>query len=387
MIKVKNLKETLRKSISNIPGWRTNRKIIVFESDDWGSVRIKNKQAYDALKSKGLNVDKFHYDSVETLESNQDLEYLFELLLSIKDSKGNHPVFTAMCIMGNPDFEKIKESDFMEYHFQPLQKTIDEFPHSNRIIDLWKLGYQNNIFVPEIHGREHINVFRYMEILQHHEGREGLRYALQYHSVGPLGYKNYLFPNYLCALHPKSSEEIPMLHEYVLEAGKLFETYMGYQPRVFIAPNAEEPKELESSLNKIGVKFLTRSKKRIYPLGDEKFAIEWNFVGKKTKFNQTILNRNAFFEPVTWGEHEHIHDWVQSCLKDIEIAFRLKKPAVISSHRVNYVGNIRPENRDKGLTALKELLTKLIKRWPDVEFMSSYQLGKLITESNQYQKI
>ena len=51
-----------RKNISNIPGWRTNRKILVIESDDWGSVRIKDKTAYEALKKKGLKVDSIHYN-------------------------------------------------------------------------------------------------------------------------------------------------------------------------------------------------------------------------------------------------------------------------------------------------------------------------------------
>ena len=370
--------DNLRRNISNIPGWRSNRKILVIESDDWGSVRIRDKVAYTALKDKGLNVDQVHYDSFESLESNEDLELLFDLLLSFKDKNGRHPVFTPMCIMGNPDFEKIKESDYQYYFFQPLHETIKEFPNSNYILDLWKVGFDNEFFAPEIHGREHINVRRYLKILQSHDGKEGLRYALEHHSVGPAAYKGINFPNYLGALYPETKEEIPELHNYIIEAGKLFKEYMGYKPRVFIAPNAEEPKELESSLSQIGVKYLTRSKKRVYPLGDGNFAKEWNFVGQKTEHDQIYLNRNAFFEPVCFGEHEHITDWVDSCLNEIAIAFRWRKPAVISSHRVNYVGSISPQNRDQGLKELKRLLTKVLKKWPDVEFRSSFELGQVI---------
>lgn len=383
MADMNRIKECIRKNISNIPGWRTNRKILVIESDDWGSVRIKDKNAYERLKNKGLNVDRIHYNSVESLESNEDLELLFNLLLSFKDKNGNHPVITPMCIMGNPDFGKIKESDYQAYFFQPLHENLKQFPSSDRVLELWKKGYEQKIFIPEIHGREHINVRRYMKILQSHEGKEGLRFALEQHSVGPSGYKNLVYPNYLGALHPEAKDEITELHQYVLEAGKLFESYMGYQPRVFIAPNAEEPKELESSLHQIGVKYLTRSKKRVYPLGDGQFAKEWNFIGKQTEFNQTYINRNAFFEPVCFGEHEHISDWGASCLKEIEIAFRWKKPAVISSHRVNYVGSISPENRDKGLYELKKLLKAVLKQWPDVEFMSSFELGELIRKDKE----
>lgn len=372
--------DIFRKNLASIPGWRTNRKLLVIESDDWGSVRIRDKEAYEALKQKGLNVDRIHYDSVESIESNEDLEMLFDLLHSFKDKNGNHPVFTPMCIMGNPDFDKIKESNYQEYFFQPLHETLNEFPNSDRVLELWKKGFEENIFIPEIHGREHINVRRYMQILQSHEGKEGMRFALNYHSVGPSGYKHFVYPNYLGALHPEAQNEIPELHEYVLEAGELFVSYIGYQPRVFIAPNAEEPKELESSLHKIGVKYLTRSKKRLYPLGDGQFAKEWNFIGQQTDFKQTFINRNAFFEPVTFGEHEHITDWTANCLNEIGIAFRWNKPAVISSHRVNYVGSIRPENREKGLKELKRLLKEVLKKWPNVEFLSSYELGKVIRE-------
>ncbi|MFZ4435685.1 MAG: polysaccharide (de)acetylase [Flavobacterium psychrophilum] len=375
-----SLKEKIIKNISNIPGWRTSRNILVIESDDWGSVRIKDKSAYQALKNKGLNMDRIHYDSVESLESNKDLEMLFDLLQSFKDKNGNHPVFTPMCIMGNPDFEKIKESDYQQYFFQPLHETLKEFSQSDRVLELWKKGFEQNIFVPEIHGREHINVRRYMKILQSHEGKQGLRYALDYHSVGPSEYNGIRYPNYLGALHPEAKDEISELHQHILEAGKLFRQYIGYHPRVFIAPNAEEPKELEYSLKQIGVQYLTRSKNRVYPLGDGQFAKEWNFIGSKNVFDQVIINRNSFFEPVCFGEQENISDWVASCLKEIEIAFRWKKPAVISSHRVNYVGSIRPENREKGLNELRRLLISILKIWPNVEFLSSFELGKIIKE-------
>ena len=35
-----DIKNVLRNSL----GWRTKRKIIVFESDDWGSFRFKNEK-------------------------------------------------------------------------------------------------------------------------------------------------------------------------------------------------------------------------------------------------------------------------------------------------------------------------------------------------------
>lgn len=367
--------------LSNLLGWRTKRKIVVIESDDWGSVRIKDKEAFLAMKAYGLNVESIHYNSVDALESNLDLELLFETLSNFKDSKERYAIFTPMCIMGNPNFKKIEDSEYANYFFQPLNETLKEYPEHDRVLSLWREGFKTKVFVPEIHGREHVNVRRYMQILQSHKGKEGLRFSLLHRSVGPKEYKSICYPNYLGALYPIEKKEITELHEHIYHAGKLFKEYMGYEPRVFIAPNAEEPKELENTLKRIGVKYLTRSKRRIYPLGDGQFAKEWNFVGKVNENGQVILNRNCFFEPVTWGEHGHNTDWVNNCLKEIDIAFRMEKPAVISSHRVNYIGFIRPENREKGLFALKQLIKTIIKKWPNVEFMSSNELGNEIEKT------
>lgn len=65
-------------------------------------------------------------------------------------------------------------------------------------------------------------------------------------------------------------------------------------------------------------------------------------------------------------------------MREIEIAFRCRKPATISSHRVNYMGTLHHENREDALVKLDLLLTKIVKKWSDVEFMISDELGDLI---------
>jgi hypothetical protein len=82
-------------------------------------------------------------------------------------------------------------------------------------------------------------------------------------------------------------------------------------------------------------------------------------------------------------QHSENTDWIGNCLKEIEIAFRWNKPAVISTHRVNYIGYLVPENRERSLKQLEVLLSSMLKRWPDIEFMTTSELGDLINnESN-----
>lgn len=67
-------REHILRNISNTFGYKTNRKIVVFESDDWGSIRMPSKLAYSNLLKKGIGVDKSLYDTLDSLEKKEDLE-------------------------------------------------------------------------------------------------------------------------------------------------------------------------------------------------------------------------------------------------------------------------------------------------------------------------
>ena len=84
--------------------------------------------------------------------------------------------------------------------------------------------------------------------------------------------------------------------------------------------------------------------------------------------------RNCFFEPSMKPEK----DWVNSCLAQIQSAFLFKRPAVISSHRINYVGYIDQANADRGLMDLHRLLKEIVKKWPEVQFVTTDELTDLI---------
>jgi hypothetical protein len=115
------------------------------------------------------------------------------------------------------------------------------------------------------------------------------------------------------------------------------------------------------------------SKIQIEPQGNGEKRKIFHWLGQQNMYSQRYITRNCFFEPCLKGK-----DWVISCLSEIGIAFRWHKPAVISSHRVNYIGVHDKLNRDKGLHQLTLLLKSILKRWPDVEFFTSDQLGDLL---------
>ena len=53
---------------------------------------------------------------------------------------------------------------------------------------------------------------------------------------------------------------------------------------------------------------------------------------------------------------------------------------MIGAHRVNFIGNIVESNRKNNLKALATLLKQVVNKYPDVEFMSTDELGRIITK-------
>lgn len=148
-------KKTLAQNIQNIPGWTTDRRLIVFESDDWGSIRMPSRETYEKLVRSGDQADQDPFTRYDALASESDLQHLFDTLTKYADSNGRHPVITANCAVANPDFDKIRASEYREYFYEPFTETLKRYPQHERSFELWQQGIGKRIFFPQLHGREH----------------------------------------------------------------------------------------------------------------------------------------------------------------------------------------------------------------------------------------
>jgi hypothetical protein len=179
--------------------------------------------------------------------------------------------------------------------------------------------------------------------------------------------------DYQAAFLPGDTSDFKYYREVIIDSMNLFEKLFGYRAEFFVPPNGY----FNSSLNKIlaenGIRFRFASKLQYEPLGGGKYKRVFHYNGQKDKNKIRYIIRNCFFEPSLHGK-----DWVDSCLCDIELAFRWKKPAIISTHRVNYIGALNVTNRDRGLRQLADLLDGIIKNWPDAEFLTTPQLGRMM---------
>ncbi len=371
------LKSLLSVHASNLPGWRTNRKIVVIESDDWGSIRMSSLEAFNNLLKAGMREDRNHYNTFDSLESNKDLECLFETLSKFKDKNDRHPVMTGVNVVANPNFEKIKENGYTHYVYEPYTETLKRYPAHDRVYELWKEGIEKRLFVPIFHGREHLNVQRWLRAL-----RSGHRSTLLAFDNCVTGIYNGIngekIPEFQAAFDIDTPEDLPYLKEVLITGLDLFKELYGYKSSYFVPTNGPFNNSLESVLEKKGVKYINSGKIQREPLGNGQFRKNIRFLGKKNELGQIYLTRNCFFEPSSMESPANT-DWIGNCLKEIEIAFMWHKPATISTHRVNYVGFLHPENRERTLRKFEELLRTMLKKWPDIEFMTSMELGDLIS--------
>lgn len=372
------MKQTISNYLKNISGWRTNRKLIVFSVDDYGNVRLASKRAFENLKKTNISLTS-HFDRLDTLETREDLEALYEVLSSVKDKKGNPVVFTPYSLSCNIDFEAMKELGYSKYVYELLPKTYEKLcakdPKAySGTWDLWKEGIDKRLMKPQFHGREHFNLHIFNDLLQKKDN-DFLKVLENDSYVSVPAHQTYKH-GWTAAYSFYNKDETVGFLDNVADGLKCFEQVYGYTSNSFTPPAQQFPLHLESGLEKYGIKYIDRPRSLNRHLGSGKYQIEKHKLGEGSTMK--VLVRNAVFEPTT----NQGRDWVNFTFKQVEAAFRMKKPANISSHRVNYCGHIDPKNREIGLTALKQLLQKIVKRWPDVEFISADQLGDIITKES-----
>ncbi len=356
-------------------GWKTDRKLIVFLSDDWGTTRVPSHYVKEELIKKGVNMNSNRFNQFDSLETNNDLEGLFNVLLSHKDTKGNNPVITAMTNVANPDFEKIREANFQSYFYEPFTKTLERNKASNNVYNYYLKGIKQNIFVPQYHGREHLQINRWLRAL-----RDG-------HKIAHIGF-NYEFygfdkeqlmlefgGEFSEAYSTDHSSDSSVFYEAIKSGILLFKELFNYAPIFFTPPSMYLPKTIDKELMHLSIQALDTEKIRSVPFVNGRFKRSLHYLGQKKSDGLLYLQRNAVFE-TNLGTNP-----VDACLSDIQNAFKFNKPAIISNHRASFTGSIHQKNRTQGLKELDKLFFKILKKWPDAEFISMNELIKIIKKT------
>ena len=368
-----SVKTTVLNNVKNLWGWRTKRKFIAFSVDDYGNVRIDSPEARKRMDEAGLKIYS-RFDAYDTLETTEDLEILFEALTSVKDKNGSPAVFTPFALPCNINFEAMAENGYQKFENELLPETFGKLKGYEGTWQLLQEGIEKGLLVPQFHGREHLNLKVFEEALAAKD--HATLTSLANRSYTSVGKSPYSTISKTAAFEFWEFEENERFADIIKEGLDAFEKVYGYRSPHFNAPGGREHVVIHEVLKENGVRYLDAPFIKQEHQGKGQYKKVVNYTGKRNEYGQTFMVRNCVFEPT----EKMPFDWGQYCLKQVEAAFRWNRPAVISSHRVNFCGHIDTANREKGIQALKKLLREIVKRWPDVEFVSATDICDMMAK-------
>lgn len=359
------------RELKHAPGWKTRERLVVLAVDDYGSVRLADRRARDRLSKhiQGFGGQMDRYDAVETRD---DLDALFHVLESARDADGRNAAFTAYALPANPNFGHMRTE--RSYAYETLVETFDRLSAQQPSAyegtwNLWQEGMQKGLILPQCHGREHFNV----ALLEHklHQRDQDLELNLEVESLAGLS-ETAEMPGvgftHAFGLHDESL--LKSQKAILVDGFTQFEKVFGFRSRTFTPPALRLHPKLEPVAAREGVESIDKPLKPTRLAGTSRLRKPFNSLSPPGPGKTATIVRNVSFEP---GNGKKA-DPVGRALADIQTAFRWRKPAIISSHRVNYAGHIDPANRKSGLAQLETLLTSIVKKWPDVRFITMDEL-------------
>jgi hypothetical protein len=362
------LKEYIKKHLINSRGKSITKKFLVIESDDWGSIRIPNKDVRKYLANEKLIQLTDPFSSFDCIESAEDYQALFQTLSKYKDSFGNHPVITANMVMANPDFQKIKTNKFESFYWESFKETYKNYYSSQQTYASLTCGIEQKYIYPQFHAREHLNVTQWLDRLKSRDQRFLKAFDVNCFAIDDKAQGNKR-SNLMASYDYQNIEELNFIEKSIKEGLHMFEQTFGFSSKTSIAPCYVWNNEIENIYYLSGVKGIQSSYIQNKNSNGKHLRV-WQKTGDSNQFNQKYFVRNVIFEPALSRQI----NWVDKAIESIAIAFFWGKPAVISSHRINYVGGLSEDNRNNTLEQLDQLLKRIIKKWPDVQFINSEQL-------------
>ena len=310
-----------------------DRPVVILESDDWGPGPEVQVQALDEIR----------------------------LLLSrFRDDRGRHPVMTMGVILSVPDVQAIEESG--RYQARYLNE-----PEFRSLVDILKQGTGEAVFDLQLHGMAHYWPSNLMTFLDRGEDVPD-RWSKRE------GWRTESLPSWLqsrwidAGTLPSKALPYERVREAVADEIELFRCCFGMDPKVAVPPTFVWDDNVERAYGSMGVEVLITPGRR-YPgrkgdgalMDSDKQYVNGQLVRGKMK----ALVRDLYFEPALGHRGDKV-------LEKISWKWSRREPALIETHRFNYLG----EHARASLDALERLLEGVMEKFPAVRFMSSRELAR-----------
>ncbi len=346
-----------------------DKKIVVFDSDDWGMLGMRDPGSFERLKAKGysqLGQSNWDYYSLETKE---DLEALYSVLSKHGDAYGLPPIFTCNFIVANPDFEKIINTGFKEFHTMDLSQGFPGlWQNRDKLLNMYKAGIDRGLIYPGYHGLCHFNYEAWLAALR--KGEPDLLDCIKEHIryIPSMRDRDFSY-DYIADTDPFVFLSLKEQEERIKNGISTFKKMFGLLPVVTTAPKCAWNSDTERIWHKYGIKYIGAGNRRLGMVPD-------NRLGERNQWDMIYLTRNVNFEPVRKNA-------CQDAIIEIDFLFKAQQPAILETHSINFHSSIK-NFRKKSLESLDQLLYLIETKYPDVVYLTCQQLGEILEQGFCY---
>ena len=321
-------------------------RAVVIQSDDWGFCAwVPDEPAYRALAgTPAFRSPAGRVYGRSTLESAHDVTKLAEVLLSVQGGDGLSPVLQANTVMAVPDFGRLVPP------FPPGPLPLiahPEKPSRWRRPGLWEAvarAMAAGVWWPELHGLHHVPEHAWLGALR--RGDADATQALVYQCTVCEAVEA---SGEYAGSEPAQTRQLNLTH-----AAELFREGFGRAPLSLCPPDYRWDETLELEAERLGITILQGKAEQVRPL----LRVRRKLIPSKwphVRGNRFYTPPRIAFEPR--GERDGplgpsatharvIGEWEKG------------RPAVISTHRVNYA-HLEEAWSAQGRAALSDLLQRL----------------------------
>ncbi|MFZ3263880.1 MAG: hypothetical protein WA172_07760 [Terriglobales bacterium] len=344
------------------PGLRFDRPLLLFQSDDWGRVGVRDREGWEQMRATGIHLGEAPYDFY-CLETGEDLQAMRAVLGKHRDSSGRHPSMGMNFIMANVDFDRCLASSGKEISLVPLTEGLPCQWQRHGLFEAYRQGIQDGAFYAALHGLTHFCANSIKRELEADGERAELIRKLWraqtpyiYWRMPWIGYEYWdgeLEPErrFLSRDDQQSA---------IRRAAEIYHTFFGSLPFSACAPGYRANADTRKAWFEAGIRVVQNGPGECKaPYLDEDGMLH--------------TFRTIEMEPATGGRD------LANVLSDVEECFINGLPAVVSIHSLNFHSTIR-DFRTPTLVLLDEFLRAIEKKWPDLLYLNDADLFRLATE-------
>lgn len=343
-----------------VSGFIFKRPIVLFQSDDWGRVGVRDREGFELLRAAGFSLGERPYDFY-ALETADDVSVLQEVLKQHRDSAGRHPCIEMNFLLGNLDFGRMQTDGWQSIHIMPLASGLPSGWSRPGLNEAYRAGIADGVFRPALHGITHFCRSEVQKVIVAGGERAAVLRALW---IAGTPYIHWRMPwigyEYWAPERPPDERFLPeeAQKQLIGEAVGAFAKMFASLPGSACAPGYRANGDTVRAWAQHGVKVAQN--------GPDTFSPPYLDGNELLQLFRTIE-----FEPAVQKDFS-----VEACLKAAETCFSAGIPAVVSMHSINFHSSVR-DFRTHTLQQLDTFLGALEQKYRDLLYLHDVELYEL----------